>query len=101
MDEPYYIENLINQRIEYEKSIFKGSDKEFDKLIDEKIPELLSGITSGLLEVTYKYCLDKKNDLKKREKEISAKIKKNYGIGIQLFEGFLELNSKISSMTYV
>jgi hypothetical protein len=100
MDKPYYIENLITQRIEYEKSIFKGSEKEFDNLIDEKLPELLTNITSGLMEVTYKYCLDKKSDLKKREKEINSKIKKNYGIGIQLFEGFLELNSKISSMTY-
>jgi hypothetical protein len=100
MDEPYYIENLINQRIEYERSNFKGSEKEFGKLIDDKLPELLKSITRGLMEVTYKYCLDKKSDLKNREKEINTKIKKNYGFGIQLFEGFLELNSKISSMTY-
>jgi len=100
MDEPYYIENLIKQRIEFEKSRFKGSKREFEKLIDDKLPELLKSISNGTIEVLYEYCLDKKNDLKKREKEINTKIKKNYGFGIQLFEGFLELNSKISSITY-
>lgn len=52
------------------------------------------------MEELYNYCISDNSDLKNREKEIYGKISENYKIGIRLFEGFIELNTQISSMTY-
>ncbi len=100
MEQEYYIENLIKKAIRKTKSDFKGSKDEFEKFINDKIPETIKTISSGIMEEIYNYCIDDNNDLKKHEKKVVKKINKNYKLGIKLFEGFIELNTKISSITY-
>lgn len=98
--EPFYIERRIQKAIDDEKARFKGSEKDFEKAIRKKIPRLITGLTKGLYDVIYEYCIDENNDLKRREREIRGKIDKRYSNGINLFEAFIELNAKISSYTY-
>lgn len=100
MEKPYYIENLLKDFIQKLKLEYKDSEKEFDKAIQEKLPTAIESITKGLLEEIFDYCLDEQNDFKKRNREIADKISQNYSVGIKLFVGFMELNAKISSMTY-
>ena len=100
MERPYYIENLIQDTIDKERSKFQGTSEEFEKAFNKKIPELFKTITGGLAETIFEYCVGEENDLKKRELEIADKIESKYKTGLTLFEGFIELNSKISSITY-
>ncbi|WP_047450807.1 DUF5677 domain-containing protein [Alistipes sp. ZOR0009] len=100
MERPYYIENLIQDRIDKERSKYQGTSEEFEKEFNKKIPELIKSITGGLAETIFEYCVGEENDLKKRELEIVDKIESKYKTGLTLFEGFIELNSKISSITY-
>ncbi len=100
VEKPYYIENLIQDRIDKERSKFKGTSEEFERAFNNNIPDLIKSITSGLAETIFEYCVGEENDLKKRELEIVDKIEGKYKTGLTLFEGFIELNSKISSITY-
>lgn len=100
MEEPYYIENVIQKFIRETKSKYEGQEAEFDKIIDEKLTATIENIAKSTLEEIYKYCISDGSDLKNREKEIYNKISNNYKVGIRLFEGFMELNAQISSMTY-
>ncbi|GAL86071.1 hypothetical protein ACD_5C00242G0002 [Sporocytophaga myxococcoides] len=100
MEEPYYIENLIQRFIEKLKKNYKNSEEEFGKMINEKLPIVIESISKGTLEEVFKYCFEEENDSRKREKEIVNKVSRNYDLGIKLFEGFMELNAKINSITY-
>jgi hypothetical protein len=100
MEEEYYIENLIEKYIKKSKAKFKGSQIEFEKLIKDRIPEVIENISRGVMDEIYNYCLGSNNDTVKHERKIIRKIKKNYAVGIKIFEAFIELNSKISSITY-
>ncbi len=100
MQEPYYIENTIQKLIEGTKNKYEGRETEFNKIIDEKLPTAIENIAKSTLEEIYNYCISDNSDLKNREKEIYNKISSNYKVGIRLFEGFMELNAQISSMTY-
>jgi len=100
MEKPYYIEELIRKEILKRKKTFKGSESEFEEFVNKKLPDIFTNVSKGAMETTYQYCLSDKSDLKKQESDITKKISKNYGFGIKLFEAFIELNSKISSMTY-
>lgn len=100
MEEAYYIENLIEKTINEQKAAFKGSSVEFEALIEEKLPEVISSISKVVIEEVFNYCLDDKNDFKKWKQRTLKKINKKYGAGIRLFEAFIELNTKISSITY-
>ena len=100
MEEEYYIENLIKKFINKKRDDFNGSETEFEKFINDKLPETIESISSSLMEEIYNYCIDEKNDLRKQEKKVIQKIKKDYGLGIKIFEAFIELNSKISYITY-
>jgi hypothetical protein len=100
MQEPYYIENAIKNFLNETKIKYDGQEAEFDKIIDEKLTTTIENIAKSTLEELYNHCISDDSDLKNREKEISSKISENYKIGIKLFEGFMELNAQISSMTY-
>src|SRR5690606_5040047 len=100
MREPYYIENAIRNFLKETKCKYDEQEAEFDKIIDEKLTTTIENIAKSTLEELYNYCISDDSDLKNREKEISNKISENYKIGIRLFEGFMELNAQISSMTY-
>ena len=100
MQEPYYIENAIQKFLKETKSKYEGQETEFDKIIDEKLTITIEIITKNTLEEIYKYCISDDSDLKNRGNEIYNKISDNYKVGIRLFEGFMELNAQISSMTY-
>lgn len=100
MEEPYYIENLIRNAIEAQKAAFKGTKEEFEALTDEKLPGIISGITKVVMDEVFKYCVDDKNDFRKWELKTLKKINRKYGVAIRLFEAFIDLNAKISSITY-
>jgi hypothetical protein len=100
MDEEFYIEKLIQKAIIENRKDFGGSDEEFEKAINDKLPKVLENLLAGVSEQLYRYCFDKNNDLKKQERKIAKSIKSMYGSGIKIFEAFIELNSKISSFTY-
>lgn len=100
MEEPYFIENLIGKIIQEQKAAFKGTEAEFNALTDEKLPEIIGNISKTVMDELFKYCLDDNNDFKKWEQKTLKKIDKKYGTGIRLFEAFIELNTKISSITY-
>lgn len=96
MNEPFYLEKTIQKFI----NDFESQKENSDKISEEKFKVLINQVTKSTLEEVYKYCLGDDSDLKKREIEISNKIKADYELGLKLFEGFIELNSKISSNTY-
>lgn len=100
MHEPYYIENAIQKFLKETKNKYEGQEADFDKAIDEELITTIENIAKSTLEELYNYCISDNSDLKNREKEIYSKISENYKIGIRLFEGFIELNTQISSMTY-
>src|SRR5690606_12953022 len=92
--------NLIQRFIKNVRKKYKNSESEVNQIINEKLLVAIEGITKDTLEEIYNYCISDKSDLKKREKEIINKISENYETGIKVFEGFMEFNAKISSMTY-
>lgn len=100
MQEPYYIENAIQKFLKETKSKYEGQETEFDKIIVEKLTITIENIAKNTLEEIYKYCISDDSNLKNRGNEIYNKISDNYKVGIRLFEGFMELNAQISSMTY-
>ena len=100
MNEEYYIEKSTRKVIQELREKFDGTKEEFDKSIEEKLPKILDGLIGGLKDELLSYCFDKKNDLKKQEKKIAKSIKSKYGKGIEIFDAFIELNSKISVYTY-
>lgn len=100
MQEPYYIENAIQKFLKETKSKYERQEAEFDKIIDEKLNTTIENIAKNTFDEIYKYCISDNTDLKNREKEIYNKIADNYKDGIKLFEGFIELNAQISSITY-
>lgn len=100
MQKTYYIENSIQKFIEEAKNKYEGRETELDKVIDEKLPTTIENIAKNTLDEIYNYCVGDDSDLKNHEKEIYNKISDNYKVGIKLFEGFMELNAQISSMTY-
>lgn len=100
MIDPYYIENLIQKFIDKKKNEFKGTEEEFQNRINEKLPEMITSISEGIIEEFYKYCMDDKNDSKKRERKIVQKIDETYALGLKLFDAFIELNTKIGYTTY-
>ncbi|HKC68682.1 MAG TPA: DUF5677 domain-containing protein [Bacteroidia bacterium] len=98
--ERFFIEKTIQKQLKKHRAEFNGSDEEFRVSMNEKLPKAIEGITAGIIEEIWDYCISNKTDLKKRERKISKNIKNNYGAGIKIFEAFIELNSKISSITY-
>lgn len=100
MEQPYFIEKSIQNLISKQRKKYKGLEEEFEKGLKDKIPDAINKITKAVAEEIYKYCLDDNNDLKKREKKINKKINKKYQLAIKFFEGFIELNAHISSITY-
>lgn len=100
MQEPYYIEKTIQKFLKETKNKYEGQETEFDKIIDENLSATIESLAKDTLEEIYNYCISDDSDLKNREKEIYNKISNNYKVGIRLFEGFMELNAQISSMTY-
>lgn len=100
MQEPYYIENSIQKFLKEIKIKYESQEIKFDKIIDEKLTDTIQSIAKNTLEEIYNYCISDDGSLKNREKEIYNKILDNYKVGIRLFEGFMELNTQISSMIY-
>lgn len=85
------IENILKE----ERKKFKGSDEEFEKLIDKKLPPILENVTRDISKELLNYVFDNNNDLKKHDKKTLKSIKSKYGNAINIFEAFIELNCKI------
>ncbi len=100
MDEPFFIEKLIGNAMEAEKANFRGTTAEFDAHIDSRMPEVIKHLTGVVMDEVFKYCTGNSSDLKKWERKINKRIKKQFQFGLDLFAAFIELNSKISSITY-
>jgi hypothetical protein len=100
MESPYYIEKLINDALKKMKAEFDGSESEFEKTAKSKIDEFLNCVLEPLFKTTYEYCTSNKSGLKRRERKIKKSIKNKFEKGIVLFEGFIELNTQISSLVY-
>ena len=100
MNEEFYIEKTTKKVIQELREKFEGTREEFDKSIEEKLPKILNQVINGLTEELLSYCFDKNNDLKKQEEKIEKSIRSKYGKGLEIFDAFIELNSKISAYTY-
>src|SRR6185312_2820938 len=98
--ERFFLEKAIQKQIEKLRPDFKGSDEEFQNSMKEKFPKAIEEISRGIIEEMLDYCISNKTDLKKRERKIIKSVKNKYGAAIQIFEAFIELNSKICFSSY-
>jgi hypothetical protein len=96
MDELFMIENLINKAIKEAKLTFKGDESELEAKMVSKIPDVVTIV----VDEVFRYYTSNATDIKRWERKIKRKISKQYGLGLELFAAFIELNSKISSSTY-
>lgn len=96
LDTPYIIEKLFQKFIKKKKLSFNGTDAEFNIFVETKFTDCLNALAETYLE----YCFDTNNDLKKQERKIVKKIKKKYSSSLEILDAFIELNSKISQLTY-
>lgn len=100
MAQEFFIEKTIQKAIEEKKADFDGTDEEFEKLINSKLPKIIEGLLENLWDELYEYSFDENNDLRNHQRKINEKISKKYGNGIKLVESFIEMNSQVSTATY-
>ncbi len=99
-DEPFLLEKLISDSIQKARKAFKGTEGEFKRHFESKLPRMIESVVSTIMDEIFRYCTSNTTDLKKWERKIKRQINNRYGLALELFAAFIELNNKISSMTY-
>ena len=96
IEEPYYLEKLLQETIDKHRKKFEGDAIEFEKFINKNKKDWLSSIA---LE-TFKVIFSAVTKPDEHKIEIKQKIEKKYHLGLALLQGFITLNEQIGYSFY-
>lgn len=93
--EPFYIEKLINKKIESKRKNFKGTPEEFEKMLEEKFTGKLKVFFEDLTREILEGLEEAAIEAKTYKEGIGDKITDKYGDALAYYDTFLELNKHI------
>ena len=98
MEAGFQIHEIINKCIEQIKSEFKGTDEEFQKILDSKMPNLLDGLSPIISEPLIKYYKVKLlKELRGKEEGFNYRLVKEYQSGLDYLQIFIDLNKYLKN----